>query len=166
MIRRSDTRLSLKQNVDYETFKNMVSVAHLKPLQAKTPSGTSHAVMLPSWGFSADGAVHHAEQQSAVGSGLNQDEPCTQPLSSGDFAREWRRGCLTSDARYRYLRLTTPEVLSSIFRVEIGTDQLREILVALDSSWLSFAGAAEDRQEGSGTEEAFFVIQCEYITLD
>ena len=147
----------------------MVSVAHLKPIQAKTQSGTRADVMLPSWTFSADGALHGADQEAsiaAVGNGLNQEEPSTPPSSSGDFTREWRRGCSTADARYRYLRLTTPSALASIFRVEIRTDLLREILTALESSWLSQAGAAEDRKEGSSgvttgaAEEIAFVVQC------
>jgi hypothetical protein len=149
------------QNVDYETFKNMVSVAHLKPIQAKAAISKAEMIQCPSWAFSADGVAKANEESiSAVGSGLHQDEPSTQPSSSGDFAREWRRGCPTDDSRYRYLRLTTPELISSIFRVEISTDLLREILTALDSSWMSHAGAAEDRAEGAAAVEASFVIQC------
>ena len=152
------------QNVDYETFKNMVSVAHLKPLQAKAAVTKADMVQCPSWAFSADGLVQssNSEPSALVGSGLGlfQDEPSTQPSSSGDFAREWRRGCPTTDARYRYLRLTSPDLITAIFRVEIATDLLREILEALESSWMSHAGAAEDAKEGSAAEEALFVIQC------
>lgn len=139
----------------------MVSVAHLKPIQAKALTSKADMIQCPSWTFSADGAVEsNVEGSVLVGSGLHQDEPSTQPSSSGDFAREWRRGCPTDDARYRYLRLTTPDLLASIFRVEISTDLLREVIAALECSWMSHAGVAEDSREGAAGEEALFVIHC------
>ena len=138
----------------------MVSVAHLKPIQAKAAVSKADMIQCPSWAFSADGVAKASEESISTVGSLSQDEPSTQPSSSGDFAREWRRGCPTDDSRYHYLRLTTPELISSIFRVEISTDLLREILTALESSWMSHAGAAEDRAEGAAAVEAAFVIQC------
>lgn len=54
---------AVAQNVDYETFKNMVSVAHLKPLQA--PNTISHGACV------SRGCVHTLAERSAVPLSLN-----------------------------------------------------------------------------------------------
>uniref|UniRef100_A0A7R9V6A5 Uncharacterized protein n=1 Tax=Chlamydomonas euryale TaxID=1486919 RepID=A0A7R9V6A5_9CHLO len=148
------------QNVDYETFKNMVSVAHLRPIgAAKT---VKHEAMLPSWRYNDDGTAPSSEQQAiaAAAMALRSKEPSEPPSTSGDFYREWRRNCPSLDAKYRYLRLVGPNGLQQLFKVEISVDALKDVLTALEACWLVHAGAAEDGAEGSGAalSEAVFVV--------
>ncbi len=168
------------QNVDYETFKNMVSVAHLKPLQAASvpKNGTmaprtsldatsvSHEAhdtdrMLPSWRYNADGSMATEDQGllEASALALMQGEPQEPASSSGDFYREWRRNCPSPEAKYRYLRLCGPSTLTSIFRVEISTDVLKDIVAVLEGCWQFHAGAAEESVAGSALLEASFALQ-------
>ncbi|GAX81006.1 hypothetical protein CEUSTIGMA_g8441.t1 [Chlamydomonas eustigma] len=151
---------AVSQNVDYDTFKNMVSVAHLQPIQAA--SATRQDRMLPSWQFNADGSLPEAHQMSdaaAVALKLMQQEPQDPPTTSGDFYREWRRNCPNPDSKYRYLRLCGPGGITSLFKVEISSEALKEIIEVLEACWLGYAGAAEEGQAGSALKEAGFVVQ-------
>eukprot|EP00775_Hariotina_reticulata_P008407 gene8407-8591_t len=49
---------AVAQQADYDTFKNLVSVAHLKPLTA--PSGKQAGVSSPAWQFDNTGALQAA----------------------------------------------------------------------------------------------------------
>eukprot|EP00798_Chlamydomonas_sp_ICE-L_P006841 gene6841-30818_t len=51
--------------------------------------------------------------------------------------------------------------LSKIFKIEISSDVLKDMLAAIDTCWMSHAGAAEEGSEGSGAAlgEAKFVVQ-------
>lgn len=67
-------------------------------------------------------------------------------------------GCL---AFRRYLRLCTPALLPAIFRVEIGSELLGEIIGVLEACWLGFAGAAEDADASQhrALQEASFALE-------
>ncbi|KAK9823139.1 hypothetical protein WJX72_000544 [[Myrmecia] bisecta] len=68
-FRRQATDLAKKravaQHVDYDTFKNMVAVAHLRPLQAPQlqPTGPTRC---PGWEFAADGTLALAADTGAA----------------------------------------------------------------------------------------------------
>lgn len=151
---------AVSQNVDYATFKNMVSVAHLKPIQSARAPRLDQ--MLPSWHFNADGSLPTAHQLSdaaAAALALMQQEPQEPPSTSGDFYREWRRNCPNADSKYRYLRLCGPVGLASLFKIEISSEALKEIIEVLEVCWLGYAGAAEEELAGSALREAGFVVQ-------
>ncbi|KAF5833665.1 hypothetical protein DUNSADRAFT_9975 [Dunaliella salina] len=153
---------AVSQNVDYETFKNMVSVAHLKPLQA--PSTVKREPTAPAWQFNADGSrpsTTSEEQAAAAARLLSPREAQGPPSTSGDFAREWRRSCPTLDSKYRYLQICSPPTLRSIFKVEVSSEVLKGIIEVLEACWQSHAGAAEEEEHGEGgaLRQACFVVE-------
>ena len=86
--------------------------------------------MLPSWQYNADGSLGPSggDQQgeaAAATLALMQGEPSEPASSSGDFYREWRRNCPSPEAKYRYLGLNGPQVLASVFKVEISSETLK-----------------------------------------
>jgi len=149
---------AVSQHCDYETFKNMVSVAHLRPLHAPSNKSTPVGAMAPAWDFNADGTRQKIEQPAVVNVELSSAAPTSAPATSGDFQREWRRNCQTEEDKYKYLRLCGPDTLRAIFKVEVGADMLGDILRVLDVSWLTFAAFAEDDAGGSALSEAAFVM--------
>jgi hypothetical protein len=99
-------------------------------VSAKRQAGSNHArlcadSLTPTWTFAPDGAILKAEQ---TGHCLPAAAPTSQPSTSGEFQREWRRNCPTDDEKYRYLKLCTPEKLASIFKVEVSSAILGDIL--------------------------------------
>ncbi|KAL6759894.1 PR46bm [Haematococcus lacustris] len=158
---------AVAQNVDYESFKNMVAVAHLKPLQA--PSATKAAATAPSWSFAPDGTrmqpggLAAAEAVAAAALLTSRQTQPDLPSTSGDFTRDLRRHCPSPDAKYSYLKRCGPQLLRSLFRLEISSDTLKELLVILDTCWLGHAGAAEDAENAAGRggalDEAVWVVQ-------
>lgn len=139
----SAKKRAVSQQVDYDTFKNMVLVAHLQPIQASSNSKKDTDV--PTWQFNADGSVARP-QSSASASVLPVAEPTAAPSSSGEFQREWKRNCPSLHAKLRYLQLCTPSNLPLIFKVEISSQLLGEILSALQAGSLA---AAEDSTTSS-----------------
>jgi len=153
---------AVSQNVDYETFKNMVSVAHLKPLQA--PNTVKHEPTAPAWHFNADGSrpsTTSEEQAAAAARLLSSREAQGPPSTSGDFTREWRRSCPTLESKYRYLQICGPHTLRSIFKVEVSSEVLKGIIEVLEACWQSHAGAAEEEEHGEGgaLRQASFVVE-------
>nr|Q94EY1.1 RecName: Full=Coiled-coil domain-containing protein 103 homolog; AltName: Full=Protein PR46bp [Chlamydomonas reinhardtii]AAK70875.1 unknown [Chlamydomonas reinhardtii]ADF43150.1 PR46bp [Chlamydomonas reinhardtii] len=147
---------AVAQRVDYDTFKNMVLTAHLKPITA--PKQLNNDRPLPCWSFGVDGKMLK-EQISQ--SQLPPTTPTEVPTTSGDFTRDWRRNCPTPDDKYRYLKLCGPEGLQAVFRVEISAEVLREMLAVLEACWLGHGGVAEEAEGGAGAAllEAAFVVQ-------
>ncbi|PNH11606.1 Coiled-coil domain-containing protein 103 [Tetrabaena socialis] len=136
---------AVSQRVDYDSFKNMVLTAHLKPLGAPS-KGTDRP--LPCWNFGIDGKV--AKEQP--GTAQLAAAPSQAPSSSGDFYRDWRRNCPGADDKYRYLKMCGPDVLRAVFRVEVSGEVLRDMLSVLDECWLGHAGAAAEEAEQQAGE--------------
>uniref|UniRef100_A0A7S1X9I0 Dynein attachment factor N-terminal domain-containing protein n=1 Tax=Tetraselmis chuii TaxID=63592 RepID=A0A7S1X9I0_9CHLO len=149
---------AVSQHVDYDTFKNMVSVAHLRPLHAPCVQATAVDAMAPAWQFAADGTRQRNDETTSVNVELSSALPTAAPATSGDFQREWRRSCKTEEDKYKYLRLCGPATLRAIFKVEVGADLLGDMLQVIDAAWLTFASFAEDTSEGSALAEAAFVV--------
>ncbi|KAG2486205.1 hypothetical protein HYH03_015167 [Edaphochlamys debaryana] len=147
---------AVAQRVDYDTFKNMVLTAHLKPTNA--PSQPSSDKPMPCWRFGVDGKLLKEQVTAAH---LHACTPTEAPSTSDAFQKDWRRNCPAHDDKYRYLKLCGPEALRSIFRVEVSAETLRELLVVLDACWLGHAGAAEEADAGAGAalREAAFVAE-------
>ncbi|GLC37910.1 Coiled-coil domain-containing protein 103 [Pleodorina starrii] len=144
---------AVSQRVDYDTFKNMVLTAHLAPITA--PNRRANDRPAPCWNFGTDGRLVKRQDGTAE---LPSLAPVGVPRASGDFSRDWRR-IGTADDKYRYLQLCGPDVLRAIFRVEISSEVLREILAVLEACWLGHGGAAEEAEGGAGAalREAAFV---------
>nr|BCL66156.1 hypothetical protein [Volvox reticuliferus] len=144
------------QRVDYDTFKNMVLTAHLAPITA--PNKRTNDRPAPCWNFGPDGKlVKEQVGQTALSS---HGAPLEVPSTSGDFTRDWRR-LGTVDDKYRYLKMCGPDTFRTIFRVEISSEVLREVLGVVEACWLGHGGAAEEAEDGSGAalREAMFVVR-------
>lgn len=157
---------AVRQNVDYDTFKNMVLVAHLKPIQATQP--TKEELGLPSWNFTADGGrIGETTEASNAVDALSSSFPNKPPSTGADFQRDWRRQCKTTDDKYRYLKLIPPEQLPAIFKVEISGELMSDIVATLESCWVSYAGAAEEcvGPGSAGLEASWALEVLYYLTL-
>ena len=86
---------AVTQREDYETFKNLVSVAHLKPIGAA--GDADRAAAPPAWGFGADGSTRGT--QRTEGPAIEDGAPTEAPASAPAFERDWRRRCPTPLAR-------------------------------------------------------------------
>nr|BCL66087.1 hypothetical protein [Volvox africanus] len=144
------------QRVDYDTFKNMVLTAHLAPITA--PNKRTNDRPAPCWNFGPDGKLvkEHVGQTELPSNGA----PLEVPSTSGDFTRDWRR-LGTVDDKYRYLQMCGPDTLRTIFRVEVSSEVLREVLGVVEACWLGHGGAAEEAEGGSGAalREAVFAVR-------
>mmetsp|Transcript_6253 Transcript_6253/g.21466 ORF Transcript_6253/g.21466 Transcript_6253/m.21466 type:complete len:249 (+) Transcript_6253:192-938(+) len=145
---------AVKQGCDYDTFKNMVSVAHLKPLQAKDER-VFDGKMQPAWNFKADGTLAKDE----VHKEFEAVAPTAPPKTPQEFERDWKRNCPTDADKYRYLRAFPAGLPQEIFKVEVGAGKLGEIIAVLDSFWLLGAAEAQEKEvEGGALSEAAFVM--------
>lgn len=79
-------------------------------------------------------------------------------LSTTYLRRDWRR-IRSLDDKYRYLQLCGPDALRTVFRVEISSEVLRDVLTVLEACWLGHGGAAEEVGAGCALREAVFVVQ-------
>lgn len=157
---------AVKQLEGYDAFKNMVSVAHLRPYHApnlKDHSGSAP----PAFAFTAEG-VHGGPGATVGATGrLHGDGTAAlrAPENAIAFDKTWRRSCKTAGERWRYLGLVSPEKAASIFRVEITGTALGEIIAALAEGYAALAdrgsnpgggdgdGGGESSGGGSGTEQ-------------
>lgn len=138
---------AVAQHADYDTFKKMVSVAHLKPLHAPACQGSAGR-SLPSWHL--DPRQLHASCSSDTApiapcsssfdshEQLEHSVPAAAtvlPHTSQEFAREWRRQCRTAADKFRLMKQCGPEGLAAIFRVEVDGLLLGQMLQALQQHW-------------------------------
>ncbi|KAL3660082.1 hypothetical protein V7S43_015004 [Phytophthora oleae] len=118
---------------NYDEFKNLVACADLKPISQKELRDFSKAERQTNILFkkkiSRKKSANERRFQPAVPA---LDIP---PASAIDFCRNWKRYLKTTDAKYRYLQLTAPERLASMFRADIDSDLMAEIVEVLVASW-------------------------------
>ncbi|DBA90051.1 TPA: hypothetical protein ACH3X2_004316 [Trebouxia sp. C0005] len=148
------------QHVDYDTFKNMVAVAHLRPLQ--DPSSTQTVSYAPAWRFAPNGLL--AKSASSLTLRIATFDPQTSrvPSSSDEFIRVWNRQCPTSADKLRLLSTCGPDHMSKLFRAALPADLLSSILITLCSlhnpasgSTGVPAGASSSTQQQAGADMQF-----------
>jgi len=59
------------------------------------------------------------------------------PNSEQDFSRDWRRHCQATETKLAYLQLCAPDRLPKIFKVEVSSQRLAEIVQALAEGFVS-----------------------------
>ncbi|KAK3257713.1 hypothetical protein CYMTET_33211, partial [Cymbomonas tetramitiformis] len=142
---------AMTDRVDYDTFKARVSVAHLRPLQ---DPNIVDRTSLPAWSFNPDGTkAKITEDVTTSLKSLSTEEPLGVPSKSSDFERTWRRNVKTEAEKYKYVLLIPPESYPKIFKVEIASPLLGDVLLALEACCLKEARPAEE-----GTGEAAQVL--------
>lgn len=93
--------------------------------------------LAPAWQTDAEGNQAPTDT-SACSIALMR--PQHAPSTSGEFQRDWRRNCLTPFDKYSYLKLCGQTKLGSIFKVEVTSTLLGEILEVIDRCWPGTAG--------------------------
>ncbi|KAK1944635.1 Coiled-coil domain-containing protein 103 [Phytophthora citrophthora] len=111
---------------NYDEFKNLVACADLKPISQKELRDFSQADRQTNIPFkkktSRKKAANERRFQPAAPA---LDVP---PATAVDFCRNWKRYLKTTNAKYRYLELTTPERLADMFKADIDSDLMRRLL--------------------------------------
>lgn len=128
----SAKKRAVAQMVDYDTFKNMVLVAHLKPLTSK--SEVEDNLQSPGWSVGRDGKP--APKAACTSSPIAINFPPQRPTASADFSRSWRR-CANADSRYAYLQQFDAPSIQKLFCVEIPSVLLGEIILTVAECWLA-----------------------------
>ena len=114
---------AVRQMEGYDGFKNMVSVAHLRPYHA--PNLKDHSGPAPpAFAFTPEGTragPAPTPGASSLAPNLSGSRrappPARQPMA---FDRAWRRSCKTSERRWEYLvRVMSPESFADVFAVEV-----------------------------------------------
>ncbi|RHY28500.1 hypothetical protein DYB32_006386 [Aphanomyces invadans] len=59
------------------------------------------------------------------------------PATSVEFLRTWRRSCVTQDAKYKYLQVTTPDRLQKLFHAELDSDLMLQIVACLNAQFVN-----------------------------
>ena len=125
---------------DYDTFRNMVSVAHLRPLQAE--GRADRAAGAAAWNFDGAGrAVAEPGPGSAAAAAAaaarGPTGPSEPPQSRDEFLAAWRRaraggsaGGAPGGQRWALLRLCGAERVGALFRVEVEGKLLAEVVAA------------------------------------
>ena len=140
-VRDSAKHRAVAQMESYDGFKNMVSVAHLRPYHA--PNFKEHGVVNPpAFGFTADGVpsgpVANPGSISSGGVGGSSDEmsgSCStqfeKPENSMRFDKTWRKACKSPALKWHYLGVCGGDSLQKVFAKDIGGMVLGEIVEAL-----------------------------------
>ncbi|KAI5060193.1 hypothetical protein GOP47_0024613 [Adiantum capillus-veneris] len=143
------------QNVDYESFAALVSMAHIKPFERKRGQqgkSANHIRPLPAWSLDASGSlgssastlseVSHlsktgnlcmrAEQEdSLVAMGSSSLGLKAKRMTTDCFKREWRRFGTNFQKRLAFLLALSPDELPRIFKVELPPSVLSDVVEVL-----------------------------------
>lgn len=108
----------------YEEFRGIVLASHLKPLERKDKMGGKRSVP---WNCH----TIHGRSFPEVTTEISQEEIISQPTTSAEFYRNWRRHWRSDPERYQaLLQLGGPE-LGRLFQVDVGFGLLGELLATL-----------------------------------
>ena len=145
---------AVRQMEGYDTFKNMVSVAHLRPYHAENLREHGGPAP-PAFSFGADGARAGPPPTpgasfgsgNGLGAGASGSAALVPPADSIAFDKAWRRARKTNAARWRYLGVV--EDFAATFATEVSGTVLSEIVAALAEG---APGSAGDDEAGAGPE--------------
>ena len=156
-VRDAAKHRAVAQMENYEGFKNMVSVAHLRPWHAENLKDHSGPAP-PAFAFAADG-TRAGPSRNPGSLGKPRDARVTSfapPQNSMQFDKTWRRECVGNAARWRYLGAMRDEDFAKVFAVDITGATLGEIAEALAEGFERVVAASEKREasESRDGEEA------------
>ncbi|KAL4151431.1 hypothetical protein PRNP1_008376 [Phytophthora ramorum] len=118
---------------NYDEFKNLVACADLKPISQKELRDFSRAERQTNLSFKKKKSRKKPENERRFQPAASTlDAP---PVTAVDFCRNWTRYLKTTDAKFRYLQITTPERLAEMFKSDIDSDLMAEIVQVLVASW-------------------------------
>ena len=152
-VRDAAKHRAVAQMENYDGFKNMVSVAHLRPWHAENLKDHSGPVP-PAFAFAADGTHAGPSKNPGMTTSLSLGRPDARdafapPENSMQFDKTWRRRCVGGAARWRYLGAMRDEDVDKVFAVDITGATLGEIAEALAEGFERVANdAANDATPG------------------
>ncbi|KAG1693675.1 hypothetical protein DVH05_023077 [Phytophthora capsici] len=132
---------------NYDDFKNLVACADLKPISQKELRDFSKSDRQTNIPFKKK----TSRKKSANERHFQPAAPALDvpPATAVDFCRNWKRYLKTTDAKYRYLQLTTPERLEDMFRTDIDSDLMAEIVEVLVASWQQKSADSEEPSQAT-----------------
>ena len=157
-VRDAAKHRAVAQMENYEGFKNMVSVAHLRPWHAENLKDHSGPAP-PAFAFAADG-TRAGPSRNPGSLGRPRDARVTSfapPENSMQFDKTWRRECVGNAARWRYLGTMRDEDFAKVFAVDITGATLGEIAEALAEGFervVAKSGEKRRANESRDGEEA------------
>ena len=124
---------AVAQHEDYETFKNMVAVAHLKPLQAPPRPKEPTA---PAFAFDSDGGRDASNIMAPPSAMAVQTQPGAQaaraPATEAEFERQWnanagrRAAWLVADV--------PPSAFPKVFMRELPSHVLADVVAEMHAA--------------------------------
>ncbi|POM58972.1 hypothetical protein PHPALM_36309 [Phytophthora palmivora] len=118
---------------NYDEFKNLVACADLKPISQKELRDFSRADRQTNISFKKNKAKKKlANERHIQPTAPALDVP---PSTAVDFCRNWKRYLKTTDEKFRYLQITTPKRIAVMFKTDIDSDLMAEIVEVLVTSW-------------------------------
>ena len=150
-VRDAAKHRAVAQMENYEGFKNMVSVAHLRPWHAENLKDHSGPAP-PAFAFAADG-TRAGPARNPGSLGKPRDARVTSfapPQNSMQFDKTWRRECVGNAARWRYLGAMRDEDFAKVFAVDITGATLGEIAEALAEGFERVSNDAANDDDGDG----------------
>jgi len=126
-VRENDAKFrAVEQRVaSYEEFRDIVSAAHLKPLERKDITGEKSRKQ--PWNPHA----HSKSQTTSTNSNLPLLSVSKMPQTTHEFTKVWKRQCKTELEKYQLLLGIGGQGLRTIFKAEISMGHLGEFLVIL-----------------------------------
>ncbi|KAJ8563941.1 hypothetical protein ON010_g7408 [Phytophthora cinnamomi] len=112
--------------------QNLVACADLKPISQKELRDFSRAERQTNISYKKKSRKKPANERRFQPTAPALDVP---PATSVDFCRNWKRYLRTTDAKFRYLQITTPERIADMFKPDIDSDLMAEIVEVLVTSW-------------------------------
>ena len=153
-VRDAAKHRAVAQMENYDGFKNMVSVAHLRPWHAENLKDHSGPAP-PAFAFAADGTRAGPSRNPGSGSGVagSLGKPrdanggtFVPPANSMQFDKTWRRACVSGAARWRYLGVMRDEDIDKVFAVDITGATLGEIAEALAEGFERVVADAREKE--------------------
>ena len=166
-VRDAAKHRAVAQMENYDGFKNMVSVAHLRPWHAENLKDHSGPPP-PAFAFAADGKYAGPSRNPGSGRGVPgslgkpleaNGETVVPPANSMQFDKTWRRARAHSAARWRYVGAMRDEDIDTVFAVDITGATLGEIAEALAEGFervvaeAGRAGGAREKRASDGAHE-------------
>jgi hypothetical protein len=153
-VRDAAKHRAVAQMENYDGFKNMVSVAHLRPWHAENLKDHSGPAP-PAFAFAADGTHAGPSKNPGMTTSLSLGRPDARdafapPENSMQFDKTWRRRCVGGAARWRYLGAMRDEDVDKVFAVDITGATLGEIAEALAEGFERVSNDSANDDDGDG----------------
>ena len=151
------------RRADYDTFKALVSAAHLRPMRGGLQLGSGGTGGKPpaQRTFRPDGSI--APPLSGITTASSAAEGSSKVLddvlrSGSAFVRAWRAAPAAADRQELLQRAHSAGALARLLRLELSSRLLEEALACLEADPAAAASAAADADPGAAPHLAAAVV--------